>query len=228
MKTLYLKAIEDPIYGEVGLVVEGTQIGINSTVNTATSGELIAHDILEHQNGVEAIGSLDDELEAFGALWFNRGSTGQLRENMSFIPCDEALAIEVSEMGMKYLYRGFETPIPKTLSYTDHEADLEWISNRAFEFAVQDLREEDSGRSRKEIAHDLWALREYHRASLLYMCRGAYKAEKRFGTQHRCYSTFWAMAKAIDPYTVDCIEGQRFKLQYNFDGVIRFEEVEYM
>jgi hypothetical protein len=44
------------------------------------SGEMIAHDIIEHTNGLNAIGTLHDELMALGAMFAVRVETGYLAE----------------------------------------------------------------------------------------------------------------------------------------------------
>jgi len=79
MRHLILNARNCPTTGELGLIPRGITMGEGYVA--ATEGELIAHDILEHQNGLSAIGSVDDELEALGGLYFVRGWSGQLRRD---------------------------------------------------------------------------------------------------------------------------------------------------
>ena len=78
MKKVILKTITDS-EGTTGIVVEGMKR--IQYPSAAQEGFLIAHDLLEHVNGIEAIGSVDDELEAMGGCWFVRGKSGQMRRD---------------------------------------------------------------------------------------------------------------------------------------------------
>lgn len=72
METYILVATEDHLdkYGH-GLMIEQT-LG-HPKLNPAVFAQLIAHDIVEHQNGPEAIGTGLDELQALGAVFYVRG-----------------------------------------------------------------------------------------------------------------------------------------------------------
>lgn len=74
-----------------GWLVEGAD---PDRTDGSTSGMLIAHDILEHVNGPEAIGSIEDELEALGAVAFTRAN---------FIPVTIAHDMEYLSEQSEYL-----------------------------------------------------------------------------------------------------------------------------
>src|ERR1041385_6254253 len=65
MRSIRLVAMSDDYDDTPGLVVKGTQPYEGMMADR--EGTLVAHDILEHQNGYKAIGSVWDELEALGA-----------------------------------------------------------------------------------------------------------------------------------------------------------------
>ncbi len=75
MRHIRLVAFEDEPTGNLGLIVKGSE---GPEIYSDNKGSLIAHDIVEHQNGMAAIGGIDDELEAIGALWQVRGRHGTL------------------------------------------------------------------------------------------------------------------------------------------------------
>lgn len=63
------------ISGENSLFVDGVQGGENSGT---FDGRLIAHDILEHCQGVHKIGGVIDEIRALGAVQYTRGVGGDI------------------------------------------------------------------------------------------------------------------------------------------------------
>lgn len=66
MQTVRLK-VKGDMFG-LGLIAED----MRNWLNPAKSGDLVAHDALEHCNGYKAIGSVHDELQALGAITFVR------------------------------------------------------------------------------------------------------------------------------------------------------------
>jgi len=113
MKRVILTCVEDNVTGELGLIVDGLKQLSNEFMAT-TEGLIIAHDLIEHQNGIKAIGSIDDELEALGACWWIRGQWGLLREG-SYNSPEEGLARDVGHLG-EIFCRGveFRTYVPRT------------------------------------------------------------------------------------------------------------------
>ena len=66
MRYVRLQVAEDQLSGELGLKIKGMRATEGMAMG---SGLLVAHDLLEHQNGLRAIGSVGDELEALGGIW---------------------------------------------------------------------------------------------------------------------------------------------------------------
>lgn len=56
--------------GSTGLLLKGHNE--DAYIDAATDGRLIAHDILEHQNGAASIGTPWDEFEALGGVYYVR------------------------------------------------------------------------------------------------------------------------------------------------------------
>ena len=75
MTTVTLVTCRDPSDGSTGFVPDGMIVESGGLV-PAQTGEALAHDLLEHVNGVGAIGGVPDELEAVGAIWQIRGRHG--------------------------------------------------------------------------------------------------------------------------------------------------------
>ena len=71
MKAIRLFATSDDSCNSLGLAIKGMDIGDN--IYAAREGFMIAHDLLDHQNGPANIGMIWDEFEALGALWYSRG-----------------------------------------------------------------------------------------------------------------------------------------------------------
>lgn len=69
MQTVRLKV--KTVRFTTGLLAEG----MRDWLDPAISGDLVAHDALEHCNGYKAIGSVHDELQALGAVAFVRAGT---------------------------------------------------------------------------------------------------------------------------------------------------------
>tara|TARA_B100000749_G_scaffold249593_1_gene214208 strand:+ start:4353 stop:5009 length:657 start_codon:yes stop_codon:yes gene_type:complete len=70
---------ENEVSGQVGFILTALSRFENPIVDFG-SGEMIAHDIVEHVNGVDAIGTLEDELTALGAMFAVRVENKYLSE----------------------------------------------------------------------------------------------------------------------------------------------------
>lgn len=68
---------ENEMSGQVGFILSQLAKFENPIVDFG-SGEMLAHDLIEHTNGIDAIGTLHDELTALGAMVATRVETGLL------------------------------------------------------------------------------------------------------------------------------------------------------
>lgn len=214
MKHVVLEAIEDS-EGELGLSVDGMKI-INYPT-AAQEGFLIAHDLLEHVNGIESVGSIDDELEAMGGCWFVRGQSGQMNRNGygSMHSPEENIASDVCNLGR--IFNGgvdFRNPIPKTIAGDAEDAIQEIMS-----ITRKSLRSElsDGEMNRKRF--------NFYMDNAIHFIRTGYrKARRRHKDSWRVNSMFWNIAEAVDPYAkhVEFV-GAQYKLSYD-DGRAYVEE----
>ena len=203
---------KDTSTGEFGYMVEGVPF-INYPMATQ-EGFSIAHDLLEHVNGVESIGSIDDEIEALGGVWFVRGQHGRLENTGKprYVP-EEHLSSDISNMAR--IYNGgveFKTPVPET---EEHELDCVW------EAIIQLGRRDITFEMDKEEI-DQERLDHYFDACLHYMRTGYDKAALRFNDDSwAANQLFWAIAEGADPY-VRCAgpEGQDLVLSFDIDTML--------
>lgn len=75
--------LEDPSYGHMGYSYRQRRYKLDrGGINVATSGKLVAHDLLEHPN-IAIIGSIGDELEALGGVLYMRGQFGDISRTVA-------------------------------------------------------------------------------------------------------------------------------------------------
>lgn len=207
--------------GELGLMFNDCPI-INYPM-VANDGVLVAHDLLEHINGLTKIGSLDDELEALGAIWFIRGQHGQLRLDgigSKFTP-QENIASDVLNMARIYNNGvNFKTDAP--VIDTDHE----WYEE--FKELVQ-LAVNDYDLEIDEDEQDIERLNFYTNSALAYMLAGYDKAVQRYSNMSdwSVRDLFFTIAKTVDKNIKNGFEllGQEFLLTVDFENLeCNFEE----
>ena len=203
MRNYILIAKEDRETGEIGYMIEGTPI--ISYPMVATESLLISHDLLEHVNGVESIGSIDDELEALAGVWFTRGQYEDLNRDGrgSMYSAAENVASDVLNMARIYNNGvNFKTKIPNTKPCDQDDSFLEII-----EIAKEQVNDElDSD----EIDQD--RLNVYFDACLHYMRKGWRKINKRFSSASEANSLFWEIERVLKNWMSPDFEGQQLKL----------------
>ena len=90
----------------------GEHPNMRSSMDGIHSGQLAAHDLLEHVNGLDSIGSIDDELEALSGVWYVRGQSGRIN---NYYSAEENIASDVTNLARYYMNGvNFKTPVPKT------------------------------------------------------------------------------------------------------------------
>ena len=210
MRHLGLTVKEDFASGETGLILD--DIRQIDTFMVTTDGLLVAHDILEHQNGLRSIGSVDDELEALGALWFVRGWTGQLRRDGvgDIYSVEESIGTDILNLAQVYNNGvNFRTPVPNTRA-SEAEDALQAICESGFDWMQKEFEHyEDDYVNGDRMSH-------YKRSVIHYLRRGYSKAKKRFGSMSKAHYMFWNIAEAVNPVAKHLeFEGQQFKLSYD-------------
>lgn len=224
MKEIRLRVIRDENTGEVGLAL--ADMRITHETNAATEGLLIAHDVVEHVNGADAIGSIDDELEALGAIWYVRGQYSDLRRDGvgSAYTVHENIAADITRMFADFFHGAHVDLSPMRTHPTDADDDFREIIN----LALADMRNEvrDAGTPEQELAE---REAEYIAVCLPRMRRGYRKARNKYDRYGRfaANSLFWAIAGAVDRALKhhELFEGQEFTLHYDVrEGTATVEE----
>lgn len=206
MKTVTLVCREDCSTGELGFVIQGTKEIDHPMV--ALEGHLIAHDLLEHVNGVDAIGSVDDELEALGGVWYCRGQFGILRrDNVGSAHAPEThLAYDIANLAEIY-NRGvnFRTPIPDSAPC---------IFDDTFNFAIDEAKELVKGEIDEDEV-DEERLDEYFDACIHYLRAGYWKIVNQWPDASLLNTLFWNVVDACRNYVrYPEYEGQQLILRY--------------
>lgn len=162
----------------------------------------VAHDIVEHPNGIEAIGTVEDEFEALGAIWYTRGRHSDLRRDGtgSMYSPEHHLAADLCRMAV-YDYR--EVPDQPE---GDHEEALECI--------IEEARDMIRGEYQPLSDYNI-DLEHYLHNALQGMRLGVVKQAQRY-PEYTGNNKFWNIADAVEPW-FNRIEwdGQEFMLTIN-------------
>lgn len=206
-----LKTREDSATGETGLVIEGVRdLDMPMVATVPGAGLQIAHDLVEHVNGVGEIGGIGDELEALGAMWFVRGVTGQLRRDGagSRHSVEVNIASDVSRMAIDFANGvGFERVVPRTRASSEDDTFRE----------ILEIARGDAILEVEHISSDenLEYLFQYFNNATHFMRAGYRKARKKYGSTEVANNMFWQIAEAVDRcMRIEELLGQDFELSY--------------
>lgn len=217
MNTELLTVKTDQETGELGLLFNSCPV--ISYPMVATEGLLVAHDFLEHVNGLGKIGSIDDELEALGGVWFVRAQFADIRRgSVSRVSPEESLQSDIINMASIYVNGvDFKSEVP--------EVDSDHYLIETFSF-ICDISIEEIDMYDDITDDKLKRFEHYKKSALSYMINGYEKACKKYDDKPEWVNTvFWNIAEAVDDRlkSVDLIEGQEFELNVCFDsGNIEF------
>lgn len=209
MKAIRLIAAADEYDTAPGLIIKGTP-SFEGLMADRT-GLMIAHDLLEHQNGMKAMGPVWDELEALGGVWYVRGQWGDLMQTTGgmYSPAQN-LASDIERMFREW--DGWNGP--GGLSVGSRPSDYDEDFNEIIGYARDMIRREYSGEM-----DDMPDLDAYLRLSLQRMRSGFRKAAKRFEghgqSRFNGNSLFKAVKEAVERAAKWIeFEGQEFVLRY--------------
>lgn len=225
MRHVRLEAFDDD-YGNCGLIIVGSPK--NETLMADTEGGLIAHDLLEHQNGVRKIGCPMDEVEATGGLWQVRGRHGDFVQDdrnigSAWTP-EQNVALNLTTIARESTWQDWMWVAGKYRTQRHHQDDvfidmLDWVRPHILA-EVQDGRE-----CAGEELYEPFPLEAFLDNALHLMRTGYRKAERRFGCGYGGVDTFRAIKQAVAPYCKHAEhEDQQFRLSYG-NGEARCEEV---
>lgn len=218
MKHVRLVAAPDAYGKDLGLTfVNGPKF---EDFMTDRDGTLLAHDIVEHQNGRANMGPVWDELEALGAIWYVRGRWGDMMTyGPSYHSPEVNVASDVTRMFRQWLREDDMYCGPNGYRVGMKESDYDDDFNSIIEIAWVDIRKElddDCDESCDDIDK---AIQLYMALALRRMRSGFRKAQKRWerGGASRFYAgnMFCAIRDAINSALKDVdFEGQEFRLSY--------------
>ena len=224
MQTLKLEVIDCPVTGDIGLAPAGHRV--HDDYIAVTAGFTLAHDLIEHPNGMNSIGGVGDELEATGAIWYTRGQHCDLqRPDRSIYSPEQSLAHEI-ETNFRYWFdRGceFDMPVPRsTPGY--HDAAISMI----LKLGVKYIREEYDYENDEDspTIHDMAI---FISACKHFMRSGIVKQQARFPKhQYEANNAFWNVQEAVEPFarSLDHV-GQTFDLRWGDGEAIMVETFEY-
>lgn len=217
MTTVKLIAIQCPTLRELGLKVDGVRTfdGMVATMD----GRLIAHDIVEHQNGPGEIGSVWDELQALGGLWYTRGQFGEIVSGRGdYMDPFDVISREVDNLS-RYVNVGL---IRQRLV---NKRVFKSSAASAFESMVEAAHEAKDGFTTEEFK----IFRRYVR---YHMNRGYCKAKKRFGgprhSRYAALNMFIHIQEAVNSIKDRVVEeGQIFLLSYTTTEASCVEHYQY-
>lgn len=203
MRDLYTVGRDD-MSGELGLIHEN--IRQFDEMFAASTGDLVAHDLIEHVNGMEKIGSIGDELMALGGIWHTRGRHGDMwRNSQSIATPYEDMASDIANMGRDYvLGKKFNFPVPNTKPHiidddiTDMFDCVKW----------QDNLEPDERNYQRES--------DYLKATRHFIRRGYNMQCKRFGTGSLSNTIYRVIEETVNK-SMNWVEfeGQQFILNWS-------------
>lgn len=205
MKYLTLIASQDEYDTDLGFVFKGA--GEYDGLMADRDGTLIAHDILEHQNGVSNIGSIRDEMEAMGGIWHVRGRWGDMcfpdnRFNTDPVENTASDFVRMARDGFDEDWTPPDIGTKEHLYDEDFRAILE-CARPQIKREIEDLEQDG----------EIFPMDDYLETALRLMRVGFVKAEKRFGDRFAGLNNFKAIQEAVKKAVkyID-YEGQEFRL----------------
>lgn len=224
MRNLRLRAVEDEEFGGIGLkfVIPHKLCTGKFTIQR---GLVLAHDIIEHQQGHQKIGSIGDEMIALGGICYTRGQWGEISRDGtgSMFSVEENIASDLHGQ-MANLYFENNVPFRAKLVKSRDEDPSGFVDG-----VIECARENWSNRyERWDIDDELNQERidSYLEACRTYMLHGSKLAARRFGSGILANEMFWSIERVTDSLIRNIeFEGQEFILGYDFKQNIRFNEV---
>ncbi len=224
MNTVILKLSEDENLGEIGIVLKGMPRNEYGDIEAALNGLVVAHDVMEHLNGPEKIGSAWDEFIALGAMWFVRGSSigGPI-----YSPTD-SLMEEIKRAAFTYFVHGepgWDFPVYSRrpnekrrlkLPYDGGMFDeIEYLFRNSKELRDLFVKEAAENSTTRASAFNFWE--SYKIRIEAHVEWGFVRAFDKYKHPYEAHDQFKAIAEAADKLIKnrgDYYEGAEFKLTY--------------
>jgi hypothetical protein len=204
-KTVQLVVIEDE-NGITGLAPKGTDT--TGGYLAITNGRTLGHDLVEHVNGPQHIGGIQDELEALGAFWYVRLEQGfeQIRNTP-----DKTLSYDLETVFRDW----FNTGAPENLhrlqnTVFEHEQTEAWESSLDFlrRAIPQEFDSYEEQPTPQQISY-------FCVSALECLAIGYNKARHLYGTQWQAWRLFEAVSECMPKG--DFYKGQTFRLTFGYE-----------
>lgn len=182
-----------------GLFLEGNEH--KPYINPILDGGVIAHDIIEHSNGVEPMGTIVDELEALGGVYFVRGQFDEISTGRYCQTVVESLCRALDDLAEYYLHANCDIkkdvramPNPDTLDETMLETlqqAVEMSKRNNFEYNV-------AGRDEKEAQR----IKDYYEYAIHYMVNGYIRKAQSKYEAHTHLEMYKTIENTVNQYIV--------------------------
>lgn len=217
MKYIRLIATSDEYDNEPGLIIKGTP-NVDGMM-ADRDGLLVAHDLIEHQNGSKHIGTVWDELEALGGIWHARGRWGDMmaKHGNAYSPAQN-VASDLVRMFPEWSYDAMPPREHRLKATRAHDHDEDFLEIIAI--AREDIPKEYGG---FDEALNPDEMERYLSEALHRMRTGFRKATRRFGERFGSNNQMRAIKDAVSSVAKHIeFEGQEFILSYgNGEAEIR-------
>ena len=203
MKAL-LKVVECPTTGELGLKIEGVRM--MEGMYAANEGRLIAHDLIEHVNGVEKIGTIHDELEALGGVWFTRGQYSDISRPQLHSAHDD-IAADLTNLCRLYIESNVTLkPYISRSCVHSFDDDFDCCIEVAKNYLDSEL---------ESYSCNVESVLYFMDQAKMRMRVGARKAQRKYKTAVWANSLFWDIADVVEPWAKHCdYEFDTYELHY--------------
>lgn len=176
-----------------------------------TTGFMIAHDLLEHQNGAQNIGPVWDEMEALGSVWHLRGRHGDFlrgEKTRNLFTPEETIAADLVHMYSSW--DGWNGPGSMNTKPHEHDESFDEI----IEYARRDIPKGYGSYPGNDFSY---AEMESYLTLARHRLRTGYnKSRRRFGDHwYDGPELFCRIRDAVaDAIREIEYEGQEFRLSY--------------
>lgn len=218
MRAVRLIGYRDEPTGELGLIIKGSE---GPEIFSDREGGLIAHDVVEHQNGFAAIGCPADELEALGGLWHSRGRHGDLHHEYWRDPIETVGTGDIPQIARDWQNAENQRWYPRLGRYRTkrhlHDDEFEAILAHAPKNILAECYDEEE--------REKFPMEAFLDNALHLMRMGFNKAQRRFGRGWASNETYLAIREAVKPFAKSPDEGAEYVLCYG-NGEARCRQIE--
>lgn len=214
MTSIRFIAVRDSETGGIGL----TPFKNQRERFTSDSSLALAHDIVEHQHGLNNIGTIHDELIALGAVCVTRAHT--------FSAPSRTIAVDIIELARVHFALDVPFKTRRAGKSYDHgyEHQILGVLAEVISYYKDNPKIFDIP---KEKFPDKETFQNFILQARTYMNQGANLCLRRWGDEYHAFELFKEIQRASSHYFEDgLIEGQHYRLLYRSDPMsVDFYEI---